>query len=53
MEVAMTFSVETVHFDTPLGYHQVGLIIKDKMEEVEKWCPEYHLYTDKRFKSAQ
>jgi hypothetical protein len=53
MEVAMTFSVETVHYDTPLGYHQVGLIIKDKMEEVEKWCPEYHLCTDERFKSAQ
>lgn len=52
MEVAMTFSVETVYYDTPLGYHQVGLEIKDKMEEVEKWCPEYHLCTDKRFEGA-
>jgi hypothetical protein len=53
MEMAMTFSVETVHYDTPLGYHQVGLIIKDKMDEVEKWCPEYHLCTDKRFSNAE
>ena len=53
MEVAMTFSVETVHYDTPLGYHQVGLIIKDKWEEVEKWCPEYHLCTEKRFENAE
>lgn len=52
MEVAMTFSVETVYYDTPLGYHQVGLMFEDKIGEIGKWCPEYHLCTDKRFENA-
>jgi hypothetical protein len=55
LEVAMTFSVETVYYDKPLGYHQVGLTLneKEQLEEVDRWCPEWHLCTDKRFESAQ
>lgn len=53
MEVAMTFSVETVYYDKPLGYHQVGLLFGDKVAEIGTWCPEYHLCTGERFKSAE
>jgi hypothetical protein len=52
MEVAMTFSVETVYYDTPLGYHQIGLMFEDKIGEIGAWCPEYRLCTDKRFENA-
>jgi hypothetical protein len=53
MEVAMTFSVETVWYDTPLGYHQADLMFEDRLGEVGTWCPEYRLCTDKRFQSAE
>ncbi len=48
-EVAMTFSVETIWYDTPLGYHQVARWQADKMKEVEKWCPENRLATSQLF----
>ena len=44
-EVASTFAVETVWFDTPLGYHQVERWNSDKMDKVAQWCPEYALAT--------
>lgn len=53
MEVAMTFAVESVYYDRPLGYHQVGLKFPEKLDEIGKWCPEYHLCTDERAQSAQ
>jgi Protein of unknown function (DUF5672) len=53
-DVAKTFSVETVDYDRPLGYHQVGLILKEEeqLANVDKWCPEWRLCTDKRFANA-
>jgi Protein of unknown function (DUF5672) len=53
LEVAMTFAVETIYYDKPLGYHQVGLKFPDKMGEIGEWCPEYRLYTDQVFESVQ
>jgi hypothetical protein len=44
--VAAKFSVETVWADRPLGYHQVERWNKDRMEEVEAWCPEYKMATN-------
>jgi hypothetical protein len=44
-EVAATFAVETVWYDTPLGYHQVGRWNSDKMGKVAGWCPEYKMAT--------
>lgn len=58
-DVAKTFAVETVWYDKPLGYHQIGTTavngkeITDRMAEVEEWCPEYRLATQERFASAE
>lgn len=45
VDVAKTFSVETIWYDKPLGYHQIQRWQSDKMGEVETWCPEYKLAT--------
>lgn len=45
VDIAKTFAVETIWYDTPLGYHQVQRWQSDKMNQVEKWCPEYRLAT--------
>ncbi len=42
-EVAKTFSVETIWYDKPLGYHQVQRWQSDKMDQVDKWCPEFRI----------
>lgn len=42
-EVASTFAVETVWYDTPLGYHQVERWNSDRMDQVARWCPEYKM----------
>ena len=44
-EVAKTFAVETVWYDTPLGFHQVERWIGGEMEKVIEWCPEYKMVT--------
>lgn len=44
-EVAKTFSVETVWYDKPLGYHQIQRWQADKMAQVDKWCPENRIAT--------
>jgi len=45
VDVAKTFSVETIWYDKPLGYHQVQRWQHDRMDEVERWCPEFKLAT--------
>jgi len=45
-EAAMTFSVESVWYDKPLGYHRVQRWHSDKMDEVDKWCPEHRMVMD-------
>jgi Protein of unknown function (DUF5672) len=44
-EVAATFAVETVWYDTPLGYHQVERWNSARMDQVAEWCPEYKMAT--------
>lgn len=43
MEVARTFSVETIDYPHPLGVHQVHKWLKEQMLSLDKWCPEYQL----------
>jgi hypothetical protein len=45
-DVAKTFSVETVWYDRPFGYHQVERWNKDRLGEVTDWCPEYVMTTN-------
>ena len=45
LEVAKTFSVESIWHDEPLGYHQVQRWQSGRMDEVERWCPEYKIAT--------
>jgi predicted cupin superfamily sugar epimerase len=44
-EVAATFAVETVWYDTPLAYHQVERWNSGRMNQVAEWCPEYKMAT--------
>ncbi|KAF4630409.1 hypothetical protein G7Y89_g7730 [Cudoniella acicularis] len=43
MEVARTFSVETIDYPHPLGVHQVHRWLKTQMVSLDEWCPEYKL----------
>ncbi|RDW56657.1 hypothetical protein BP6252_14070 [Coleophoma cylindrospora] len=43
LEVAQTFAVETIFYDTPLAYHQVERWQKDNMQKIDRWCPEHRL----------
>ncbi|KAH6720397.1 hypothetical protein DL95DRAFT_379012 [Leptodontidium sp. 2 PMI_412] len=43
MEVARTFSVETIDYPHPLGVHQVHRWLDDQMVSLDEWCPEYKL----------
>jgi hypothetical protein len=43
MEIARTFSVETIDYPHPLGVHQVHRWTKDQMLSLDEWCPEYKL----------
>lgn len=47
VEVAKTFSVETVWYDTPLGYHQPFRWLSDgQKKKVLEYCPEAALLQD-------
>lgn len=45
---AMHFSVETIFFDKPLGYHQYTRWLGHKAPEIETWCPEVKLAIGRR-----
>ncbi|KAI3399237.1 hypothetical protein diail_7398 [Diaporthe ilicicola] len=46
-KVAMTFAVETVYYDKPLGYHQPFRWLTDyQKKEAMKWCPEIGMLQD-------
>lgn len=47
-EVAKTFAVETVYYETPLGYHQPQRWQADKMKDIEDWCPEVKMLIGRR-----
>lgn len=46
-EIAKTFSVETVEYDKPLGFHQIGVVMPHTVEQANQWCPEWRLCTKK------
>ncbi|RDL39734.1 uncharacterized protein BP5553_04074 [Venustampulla echinocandica] len=48
-DIAMKFSVETMWYDKPLGYHQPNVWQNDHMAEIHKWCPEYRMCTTETF----
>ena len=48
IDISKTFSVETIYYDTPLGYHQPGRWQADKMEQIEVWCPEVKMLIGRR-----
>jgi len=45
---AMPFSVETIYYEKPLGYHQYNRWLSHKAPEIEQWCPEVKLATGRR-----
>jgi hypothetical protein len=49
VEVAQKFSVETMWFDKPLGYHQPNVWQKERMDDIYRWCPEYRMCTTETF----
>lgn len=48
VDVAKTFSVETIYYDKPLGYHQPARWQKDQMDQIEEWCPEVKMLIGRR-----
>lgn len=48
VEAAMTFAVETIYYETPLGYHQPQRWQAAKMANIEEWCPEVKLLIGRR-----
>jgi len=48
-DVVMSFAVETMWHEKPLGFHQANIWQTEKMEEVYKWCPEYKMCTVETF----
>lgn len=46
MEVARTFSVETIDFPHPLGVHQVHRWLGAGLVPLDEWCPEYKLCSE-------
>ena len=48
---AMKFSVESIWYNRPLGYHQTSSWFGDRLEEVYKWCPEYRLVNNAKIRN--
>ncbi|KAJ9133328.1 hypothetical protein NKR23_g10832 [Pleurostoma richardsiae] len=47
-DIAKTFSVETIYYETPLGYHQPARWQADRMGDIEDWCPEVKMLIGRR-----
>jgi len=47
-DVAKRFSVETIYYETPLGYHQPQRWQGSNMPQIEQWCPEVNLLVGRR-----
>lgn len=47
-EIAKIFSVETIYYETPLGYHQPQRWQAKNMEAIESWCPEVKMLIGRR-----
>lgn len=49
VEVAKTFAVETMFYETPLGYHQAFRWLPEEYKSaIEAWCPEIGMAGQKR-----
>lgn len=48
VEAAMAFAVETIYYETPLGYHQPQRWQADRMPNIEEWCPEVKMLIGRR-----
>lgn len=48
VEAAMPFAVETMYYETPLGYHQPQRWQAAKMANIEEWCPEVKMLIGRR-----
>jgi hypothetical protein len=48
VEAAMAFAVETVYYETPLGYHQPQRWQAAMMPNIEEWCPEVKMLIGRR-----
>ncbi|KAK3945033.1 hypothetical protein QBC46DRAFT_132181 [Diplogelasinospora grovesii] len=48
VDVAKTFSVETIYYEKPLGYHQPERWNAGRMPEIEEWCPEVKMLVGRR-----
>ncbi len=46
MEVARTFSVETIDYPHPLAVHKVHRWLKEHKLSLDEWCPEYKLCSE-------
>ncbi|CAN8096110.1 unnamed protein product [Discula destructiva] len=46
--VAKTFAVETIYYETPLGYHQPHRWQAENMGDIEEWCPEVKMLIGRR-----
>lgn len=47
-DVARTFAVETIYYETPLGYHQPHAWQGERIADIEEWCPEVKMIVGKR-----
>ncbi|KAI0121277.1 hypothetical protein BJ170DRAFT_676121 [Xylariales sp. AK1849] len=47
-DVASAFSVETIYYETPLGYHQPDRWQHARMEDIKQWCPEVGMLISRR-----
>jgi hypothetical protein len=52
MEVALTFAVETIDGERPLGFHKPGAVFPNTLERIRQWCPEIELVMKEGFLST-
>ncbi|KAL3426317.1 hypothetical protein PVAG01_03108 [Phlyctema vagabunda] len=45
LNVSKTFSVESVPYDTPFGYHKPSYATPEEKKHLDEYCPEYSLAT--------
>lgn len=46
VETANKFSVETMWYDTPVGFHKIAGWNMDRVKEIDQYCPEHRLATN-------
>lgn len=46
IETANKFSVETMWYDRPVGYHKIATWNMGRLEEIDRYCPEHRMATN-------